>query len=104
MNKIFRTTVVMCLMMIVLSMSVGCVETPTHATVMTIELDNVGDGESSIIVQDVYDYTNTYTGIDFWGYKTYNVEVLYYIGSTKYVTTYTGINSIEVLQVYEKRI
>ena len=96
--------IVVAILLLCVALSMGCIDQPKYIQVKTIEIDNVGDGAGSIIIYDVYNYNTVYTGSDFWGYKTYNVDVSYYVGSTKCMKTYTGINSIDVLQVYEKRI
>jgi len=70
---------------------------PIYSTVYTYELDDVGDGDSSYIVDNVYDLDYEYTGSDFWGYANYKVEIHYYNGMTKSVKTYYEINSFNQL-------
>jgi len=117
MTKIYIMFVAMCIMVFVLSMSIGCIESsisditpeykmiehrePVYATLMTVELDDVGDGDSSIIVNNVYDLKKEYTGTDFWGNSNYNVEVFYYIGLSKASINYYEINSIRIIDTHQ---
>jgi|GEM_PF-4185605 len=108
-NKIL--TLVLVLFM---TLSVGCVEEitpqyktiehkdPIYKTLYTYELDDVGDGESSTIVHDVYNIEKEYAGSDFWGNENYIVTVYYYIGVTESVKKYYEINSIKMISSDQK--
>jgi hypothetical protein len=94
-NKILTLLFVLCM-----ALSMGCTENltteyktiersePIYATLYTMELDDLGDGESSNIIRNVYDFDFEYTGSDFWGNKS--------------VKNYYEINSIENIDTYEK--
>ena len=108
-NKILTLLLVLCM-----TLSMGCTENltteyktiersePIYATLHTMELDDLGDGESSNIIRNVYDFDFEYTGSDFWGNNNYKVTVYYYSGMTKSVKNYYEINSIENIDTYEK--
>jgi hypothetical protein len=101
-------------LVLTMTLTMGCVENltpqyktiersePIYKTLMTVELDDIGDGESSHIITNVYNLDKTYTGSDFWGNKNYNVAVHYYSGTTKAQKNYVEINSIEVLDTYQR--
>lgn len=110
-NKVLSVVLVLS---IVLSM--GCVKDfvpqyktiersePIYKTLMTVELDDDGDGNSAWVYTNVYNLEKTYTGTDFWGNRNYNVIVHYYIGTRKTYTQHTEINSIDTLDTYQRVI
>lgn len=75
---------------------------PIYKTLYTYILDDEGDGNSAWAYTNVYNIDKTYTGTDFWGNNNYNVNVYYYIGTVKRITSHTEINSVVKSDTYEK--
>ena len=105
--------VLMVLMIIITGLSFGCIDVgprpiyqtvvhnePVYTTLYTIELDDDGDGYDAIRINNIYNYEYDYTGNDFWGYSEYKVTL--YDADGNYYNTYYEINSIDIIDSYEK--